>query len=165
METKKPRLNRKALAAIVAGVALLAGFAAGIAGSAAERESLQNRLDAANTELEEYAAKHDALVAAGERATRALRQRDRALDRRENRLVAAETEVKRTTITDGIWKVGTDFDTGTYRAPGGPGCYWALLNSADTSDIANNGGFGPNQTITIDSAWFETSGCGEWTAL
>jgi hypothetical protein len=58
-----------------------------------------------------------------------------------------------------------DFTPGTYRAPAGGGCYWALLGSADTEDIINNGGFNKNQTLTIDSPYFETSDCGTWQRL
>ncbi len=91
--------------------------------------------------------------------------RERKLDKREAKITATEAIQERNTIPDGIWKVGTDFDVGTYRAEGGSGCYWALLNSADTSDIVNNGGFSANQTLTIDSAWFETQDCGEWRKI
>lgn len=69
------------------------------------------------------------------------------------------------TISDGIWQVGVDFPPGLYRAPGGDSCYWALLRSANTQAIINNGGFGPNQTLQIDSPWFETSDCGPWARI
>lgn len=84
------------------------------------------------------------------------------LSQTESSVASAKREKALSKINDGIWQAEVDFIPGTYRAPGGSGCYWALLNSADTNDIANNGGFGPNQTITIDSAWFETSDCGTW---
>jgi hypothetical protein len=70
-----------------------------------------------------------------------------------------------TTFADGIWQVGVDFPPGLYRAPGGDSCYWALLKSANTQAIINNGGFGPNQTLQINSPWFETSDCGEWSKI
>jgi hypothetical protein len=80
-------------------------------------------------------------------------------------LKAAERTLAQNTIPDGSWQLGRDYESGTYRAPGGAGCYWALLGSADTADIINNGGFGQNQTITIDSPYFETSDCGEWVRI
>ncbi len=49
--------------------------------------------------------------------------------------------------------------------PGGGGCYWALLGSADAQDIINNGGLSENQTLTIDSPYFETNDGGEWTKI
>jgi hypothetical protein len=54
-----------------------------------------------------------------------------------------------------------DYEAGTYRAPGGGRCYGALLGSADTEDIVNNGGFSKNQTIAIGSPFFETEDCGD----
>jgi len=117
------------------------------------------------TKLEaELEAAEDTAASAAE-AKADLKAEQKRLKKREAKVSRAEAVEKRNTITDGIWKVGTDFDPGTYRAEGGEGCYWALLGSADTSDIVNNGGFSPNQTLTIDSPWFETKGCGEWTEL
>ena len=63
---------------------------------------------------------------------------------------------------NGIWQSGTDFLPGTYRAPGGGACYWAKLNSGDTQDIASNSIGSGQQLATIDSAFFETDGCGTW---
>jgi multidrug efflux pump subunit AcrA (membrane-fusion protein) len=91
-----------------------------------------------------------------------LEERESELEQLEAELQAEVERQEQTTFGDGIWQVGTDIEPGTYRAPGGGSCYWALLRSADTSDIINNGGFGPNQTLEIDSPWFETQDCGEW---
>lgn len=90
---------------------------------------------------------------------------EQRLGRVEASIGTARDEAARSTIEDGIWQLEADYVAGTYRAPGGEGCYWALLGSADTSDIINNGGFGPNQTLTIDSPWFETSDCGTWERI
>jgi hypothetical protein len=87
------------------------------------------------------------------------------LDRREKEVTSAENRKAKNSIDDGIWQVGVDFESGIYRSEGGTGCYWALLGSADTEDIVNNGGFTANQTLTIDSPWFETSGCGTWEKI
>jgi hypothetical protein len=106
----------------------------------------------------------DALAALSERQ-QVLDRLERRLERREKKVSRAERVVAQTTFGDGIWQVGEDFPAGTYRAPGGGGCYWALLGSADTSDIINNGGFAPNQTLTIDSPWFESSNCGTWRPI
>ena len=98
-----------------------------------------------------------------QRAAAAARQEE--LDAREEDISATEQEVESNTITDGIWQLNSDFQPGLYRAPGGGGCYWALLGSADTSDIINNGGFSSNQTLQIDSPFFETNDCGDWTKI
>ena len=87
------------------------------------------------------------------------------LEQVEGELDSARETQQLSSFGDGIWQSGTDFLPGLYRAPGGSSCYWALLNTADTQDIISNGGFSPNQTLEIDSPWFETSGCGKWEKI
>jgi NADH dehydrogenase/NADH:ubiquinone oxidoreductase subunit G len=83
----------------------------------------------------------------------------------ESSLAGAEEEVALSSISDGIWKAEADYIPGTYRAPGGDGCYWATLNSADPYDIASNeNGTGP-QVATIESPYFQTKGCGTWERI
>jgi outer membrane murein-binding lipoprotein Lpp len=94
-----------------------------------------------------------------------LAERRRELNERERRVSSAEAARERSKITDGIWQRGRDFEPGLYRAPGGDGCYWAKLNSASTNDIAENGGFSTNQTLQIDSPFFQTNECGEWVKI
>lgn len=69
-------------------------------------------------------------------------------------------------VGDGTWEVGKDIQPGTYRAAGGDGCYWAILNGPPTGDhnnIEENGGFTSNVVVTLsEGQWFETSDCGEW---
>ena len=81
-------------------------------------------------------------------------------------LGGAEEEQALSTIpANGTFKAEIDFLPGTYRAPGGPGCYWATLNSADPYDIASNeNGVGP-QIATIESPYFQAQGCGEWERI
>ena len=50
------------------------------------------------------------------------------------------------------------------RSPGGGSCYWAKLGG-DVENILENGGFTKNQTVQIDSPFFETAGCGKWTKI
>jgi type II secretory pathway pseudopilin PulG len=74
---------------------------------------------------------------------------------------AQETQAK-SSFGNGIWQANVDFIPGTYRAPGGGGCYWAKLNSGNTNDIADNN-FAPGQQVTsIDSPFFESEDCGTW---
>jgi hypothetical protein len=83
----------------------------------------------------------------------------------ESSLSGAEHEKQLSTFGDGIWKSETDFIPGTYRAPGGGGCYWATLNSADPYDIASNeNGTGP-QIATINTPYFQSKGCGTWERI
>lgn len=154
---------------MVGTAAAVIGFIAGIAGSASERESLQNRLDAANKEITDYAAKHDALVASGERAlervkadARANRIRANELDARAAKIKAAETTIKQNTIEDGIWQIGVDFDPGTYRSTA-QDCYWEILSSPDGSfNSLQSNGLGANQTVTLSEGWFSSEDCGPW---
>jgi hypothetical protein len=83
----------------------------------------------------------------------------------EAKLRAELHRVQNSTITEGTWQIGVDIEPGVYRARGGASCYWAILNSLDNFDIANNGGFTPNQTVQLTSGWFESSDCGEWKKI
>ena len=52
---------------------------------------------------------------------------------------------------------------GTYRAPGGSGCYWARLRSTDETDIiANHFGPGPAIATLTTGEFFRTDDCGKW---
>lgn|GEM_PF-3372071 len=67
---------------------------------------------------------------------------------------------------DGLYQVGRDIQPGKYHSSGAGGnCYWAKLGSSNTDNIIdNNNSTGP-QTITIDSPYFESNGCGNWTKV
>jgi hypothetical protein len=83
----------------------------------------------------------------------------------ESELGGAEEKVAKGTITDGVWQIERDFLPGTYEAPGGGSCYWALLSSLGSGGvegIIENGGFNEHQILTIESPYFETSECGTW---
>jgi collagen triple helix repeat protein len=71
------------------------------------------------------------------------------------------------TFADGTWQVGSDISPGTYRARGGDGCYWAILNGpprGDSDNIEENGGFTRNVVVTLSNGqWFETNECGDWS--
>jgi TolA-binding protein len=172
-------------ATIVAVVALLVGAGIGAAGtedqariaeleeqvadlendvSEAERDA-EDAEEELNDRLESIDAREDELRAAERDQAREARRRQRELSAREQEISAAEQELESSQIPDGIWQSGRDFEPGLYRAPGGEGCYWAKLGSANTDDIINNGGFSANQTLQIDSPFFETSDCGEWVKI
>jgi hypothetical protein len=149
-------------------VALIVGGIIGVAGEQSTVEDLEDEV--AQLEADLSSAEGELAEASGEAGRVAakqarLAQREKRLDQRAKKLTTSEEAAESSTIEDGIWEVGVDIEPGTYRSEGGAGCYWALLGSADTSDIVNNGGFGPNQTLTIDSAWFETSDCGTWEKI
>jgi hypothetical protein len=71
-------------------------------------------------------------------------------------------------FSDGTYRVGKDIASGTYRARGGDGCYWARLRSFSGdlhAIIANELPIGP-ALVTIGSKdkGFETHSCGTWTS-
>lgn len=164
---------------MAAVLTLLIGVGIGAAGSSQEvadkddeiaelEDELQGLRDEVADAEAAAASAQDAAAQVRERSEQkldALSEREASLEAREADVQAAEQTLEQNTIPDGIWQLGRDYDAGTYRAPGGGGCYWALLGSADTADIINNGGFERNQTITIDSPYFETSDCGEWVKI
>ena len=88
------------------------------------------------------------------------------------RVIATHTQTVRVVYTptpkakfsDGTYQVGRDIPAGRYRTPGSPdGCYWAVLNSTDTSDIADNDNFnGPAVVDVSNGKFFEVSGGCEW---
>jgi hypothetical protein len=72
-----------------------------------------------------------------------------------------------TEFDDGTWKVGTDVAHGTYRAPGGGGCYWSQAKDPeDTHTISNNVAV-KNPTVTLDQStpWVIADGCGTWSEV
>jgi outer membrane murein-binding lipoprotein Lpp len=86
----------------------------------------------------------------------------------ESELGGAEERVAKGTITDGVWQIEKDYLPGTYEAPGGGSCYWALLSSLGSGGvegIIENGGFNKHQILTIESPYFESSNCGTWTLV
>jgi hypothetical protein len=77
----------------------------------------------------------------------------------------AEEVAAKSEISDGTWQAERDYIPGTYEAPGGGSCYWALLSEpggGGIEGIIENGGFNKHQILTIDSPYFETRGCGIW---
>ena len=77
----------------------------------------------------------------------------------------------RVAITDGVHRVGTDIEPGTYRSTGtGRDCYWARLSGFSgvllEDTLANN--ISPGQSVvTIEpgDAGFESVGCGTWEKM
>lgn len=73
----------------------------------------------------------------------------------------------KTSMGDGMYKVGTDIAAGTYKTKGGETCYWERTKDAlhDVDSIlANDNVTGQGVvTITAKDAYFKTAGCGTWT--
>lgn len=147
------------------GGAVAVAEAADRPGDSEEIERLESELEAVTAERDALRDELDTLKAEIKEEKKELKKRERDLDRRESDVVEAEVRAVMSTITDGVWEVGSDIEPGTYRAPGGSMCYWATLGSADTSDMTNNSFGGSNQTVQLSGGWFETSDCGEWEKI
>jgi len=106
----------------------------------------------------------DSLGGAVADAKQELKATESQLSAVEGELGGAEERLAMSEITDGVWQLEVDYVAGTYRAPGGGGCYWEKLSSpsGEFDAIIANGGFEKNQILTIDSPYFSTSGCGTW---
>ena len=73
-------------------------------------------------------------------------------------------QVKRTTVDDGVWQVGTDIDAGTYRAAKevGSDCYWEIDNGDDIAQNDIPGGGFPQFTVS-DGQQLKVQNCGTFT--
>jgi hypothetical protein len=97
-----------------------------------------------------------------------------AADALLSKLRHEQTVVQQNTISaDGVYVVGQDIASGIYHTPGLPGggstlnqCYYATLNSTNTSDIIDNNNFGGPETVDVSGAHaFQISGGCTWTKI
>lgn len=101
--------------------------------------------------------------AAVKKRERKVAARERAVLKREKVVGIVEKEIAANTVSDGIYEVGVDIKAGTYRKKGGSGCYYAILNSPDTSDIATNNLTDGPAIVTLSAGqYFDTTRCGDW---
>ena len=77
---------------------------------------------------------------------------------------AAEAAKKDSFSGDGVRAVGAEINPGLWHTDGGvANCYYAILNSTDTTNIAdNNNTTGPASVTLPAGKYFETSGCTDW---
>ncbi|WUH93198.1 hypothetical protein OG900_25830 [Streptomyces sp. NBC_00433] len=73
----------------------------------------------------------------------------------------------KTSMGDGMYKVGTDIAAGTYKSKGGETCYWERTKDAlhDVDSITANDNVTGQAVVTITAkdAFFKTADCGTWT--
>ena len=110
---------------------------------------------------EKAVTKREANVKAREAA---VVKKEASVSKREKAVGIVETEIANNTISgEGIFKVGKDMKAGTYKTDGAGGCYYAILNSTDTSDIADNNNIdGPAFVTVHDGQYFQTARCADW---
>jgi hypothetical protein len=126
----------------------------GIAGTLPQREATL-KTNAATLD------KRKTAVAAGEVA---LTRAKADVLKREKAVGIVEKEIQANSVSgDGIYKVGSDLQPGTYKTAGASGCYYAILNSTDTSDIADNNNIDGPAFVTVRSGqYLESSRCDDW---
>lgn len=90
-----------------------------------------------------------------------------------SKLRAEQRVVQQNTISqDGVYVVGQDIAPGIYHTNGNGSsdplsqCYYATLNSTNTSDIADNNNFNGPETVNLNGiAAFQISGGCKWTKI
>ncbi|HEY2690350.1 MAG TPA: hypothetical protein VGJ50_18040 [Streptosporangiaceae bacterium] len=126
---------------------------------ATAKNTAQNALEVANTKAQRaYASRQSA-----------LNQRAASLNQRARKIAAEEGNLQANTIsTDGVYVVGHDIKAGTWHTNGDGGqtdneCYFATLNSSNTSDINDNNNFDGPETVNVSGVYaFQISGPCTW---
>ena len=115
-----------------------------------------------------YAARNAAL---SQQAT-TLKQQQATLAQQQQAVEAQMGELQKSQISgDGVYVVGKDIQAGVYHTNGSGNtgandCYFATLNSTDTSNIADNNDFDGPETVDVSSAYaFEINGPCTWVKV
>jgi hypothetical protein len=106
----------------------------------------------------------------GKEATLSAQQR--TVNQQEATLKQELGQVQASNISgDGVYVVGQDIKTGTWHTNGSGNtgqndCYFATLNSTDTSNIADNNNFDGPETVDVSGAYaFQISGPCAWVLV
>ena len=112
-----------------------------------------------------YAARNAALS----QKAATLKQQQDTLAQQQQSVKAQMGELQASQISgDGVYVVGQDIAAGVYHTngsgnTGATDCYFATLNSTDTSNIADNNNFDGPETVNVSSAYaFQISGPCTW---
>jgi hypothetical protein len=127
---------------------------------ASAHSQAQNATSAANAKAAQAYATRNA----------ALSQQQKSLSQQQQQLKTQLGEVQASQISgDGVYVVGKDIKPGVYHTNGSGNtgandCYFATLNSTDTSNIADNNNFDGPETVDVSSAYaFEINGPCTWS--
>ena len=150
-------------------------------GQVASLKSQVSSLDGSVTNWKTQAQKatataQDATATADAKASATYATRNTALSQQETTLkqqektVAAEVgQLQASQISgDGMYVVGKDIKAGVYHTNGSGNtgqndCYFATLNSTDTTNIADNNNFDGPETVDVSSAYaFQVNGPCTW---
>ena len=102
----------------------------------------------------------------------ALSQQETTLKQQEKTVAAEMGQLQASQISgDGVYVVGKDIKPGLYHTNGSGNtgqldCYFATLNSTDTTNIADNNNFDGSETVDVSSAYaFQISGPCTWVRV
>lgn len=115
-----------------------------------------------------YAARNAALS----QQSATLKQQQTTLAQQQQAVKAQMGELQASQISgDGVYVVGKDIKAGIYHTNGSGNagandCYFATLNSTDTSNIADNNNFDGPETVDVSSAYaFDVNGPCTWVKV
>jgi len=168
---RRRRSWRIAGAVVTAVLLVLAGVVIGAVARKRDVEDEQRRAAAAEQQVSSLQQDVD--------------QKQRAIDDQQRQITRLQEQQKRSQQTiarltrptqpsagpaassfnDGLYQVRVAIQPGQYQTGGSDSCYWAKLSTGDTNRVVvNHVGAGP-QTVTVDSPYFESEGCGTWTKV
>jgi hypothetical protein len=130
-----------------------------------EQGQVQTAQTAAQTATATADAKAQAQYA-GKVAT--LKQQQQTVASEAHTLKAEQGQIQANTISaDGVYVVGQDINSGTWHTSGDGGsgdqCYYATLNSTDTSNISDNNNFDGPETVNLSGVFaFQITGPCTW---
>ena len=181
------------IAALIA--ALVVGIAVGIAAQSGKTSTANHTVAVLHGQLrraqQNYSQAQQNYSQAKQAATTAQNQADNAVaaankaaqaryaakmaaaDALLSKLRAEQKVVQQNTISqDGVYVVGQDIAPGIYHTSGNGSndplnqCYFATLNSTNTSDISDNNNFNGPETVNLNGvAAFQISGGCQWTKI
>jgi carboxypeptidase C (cathepsin A) len=124
----------------------------------ADVTSEQNKLTVAQQTAQ------NAVSAANTAAAAKYASREQAVQQMQRKLAHELGTVAKSTISaDGVYVVGRDIPSGTYHTSGGSQCYYATLDSTDTSNIMDNNNFNGPETVDVSGAYaFQITGGCTW---
>lgn len=129
-----------------------------------ELQSIEGDLPDREAEIQTQQEDLDAREAKLDKARRTTLKLLNDVERRERAVGIVERTIARNTITEGVWRVGTDVAPGTYRSLGNHDCYWMISSDANGSNILqNNIVTGPALVSLSAGTFFTSSGCSKWT--
>lgn len=131
--------------------------------------SVQSKVQQAQAEADQANANAGAKYKAEEAK---LAANEKAVARTRRGLLALEGRIQASSISaDGVYVVGADIKPGVWHTAGDGGqgggqCYYATLNSTNTSDISDNNNFDGPETVDVSGAHaFQISGPCTWVRV